>query len=184
MVVGYKEGEQNGSVRYHYKTGVLMYVLKSSFLWICFSVFVLSPVANARVSAGQCVNGMDDLQINRLYEIGVIEERILEMCKDSALDRDKINQLIMPVKVPSKKQIDQCISDVQNVWDQGKDLFEAGLDLSQGVSSFQTQCQNIVSPAQVNNCINRANALIAQTNSLSSQGISFNKERAQSTSYG
>lgn len=151
-----------------------MILLRSTFLWLCISVFFLSPIAEAKVSAGQCVNGMNDLQINRLYEIGVVEDRILEMCKDSALDSGKINQLIMPVKVPSQAQIQQCLDDVQKVWDQGKDLFEVGLDLSKGVSSFQAQCSAIVSPAQVNNCINTANNLISQTNALSANGISFN----------
>ncbi|TNE98562.1 MAG: hypothetical protein EP326_09615 [Deltaproteobacteria bacterium] len=151
-----------------------MMILKSTFLWISMYFFLVSPVAMAKVSASQCVNGMDDLQINRLYEIGVIESRIEEMCKDSALDRDKINQLIMPVKVPSQAQINQCLNDVQKVWDEGKELFEAGLDLSKGVSTIQSQCNTIVSPAQVNDCINKANALIAQTNALSAKGISFN----------
>ena len=122
------------------------------------------------------MNGMNDLQINRLYEIGVVEKRILEMCRDSALDSKKINQLIMPVKVPSIAQIKQCLEDVQNVWDQGKDLFEAGLDLSRGVSSIQSQCSSIVSLDQVNNCINIANGLINQTNALSAQGISFSND--------
>lgn len=146
---------------------------------LCISaLFIVSfaPLAQAKVTADQCVNGLTQAQIDRLYQINVQESRIAEMCRDSALDPNKLNELISSHKVPSLEEVNKCIADVNALFTEFDDLINGGFDVAQDALTFTQQCQNIVSPAQVQSCVNQGLSLQQKSQNLRNQGIVFSNK--------
>ena len=57
--------------------------LTSAFCIPAIFIMSFAPLAEAKDTAGQCVNGLTQQQIDRLYKVGVQESRIAEMCQDA-----------------------------------------------------------------------------------------------------
>ncbi|HAZ12133.1 MAG TPA: hypothetical protein DCY86_05045 [Bdellovibrionales bacterium] len=142
------------------------------------AIFIVSfaPVAEAKVTADQCSNGLTQAQIDQLYKINVQETRIAEMCHDSALDPKKLDQLIGSHKVPSLEEMNKCIADVSALFTEFDDLINKGFDVAQDALTFTTQCQAIVSPAQVASCVAQAQNLQTKSQNLRDQGVVFSNK--------
>lgn len=67
----------------------LLSLLLVALLW-----FQSLPQVWAAVSAGECVNGLSQAQIDQLYSIGVKESRIQEMCADSSLNPASLDAVL------------------------------------------------------------------------------------------
>ena len=90
------------------------------WLTVQLSIFALLHLSigtvYARVDAGQCVNGLTQVQIDRLYEMKIQEGRIQEMCRDGALQPSKLNDLIFPHQGPTIEQINDCVAKVSDAY--------------------------------------------------------------------